>query len=156
MTDNLIREINKRNNIITEFCDHFKVKRTDIPKDLLESLINEAQSDDQNDLRADSEWRQGVIGGPEPGPTGDVTFRSREGGPRRIQVPSNPSASEGPQPGEFIVVNGRPEKIVDVYSQFGNTSVKVTKKDGSTEVFLANELAPYRTIGKVRIYRPIG
>lgn len=150
MDKKLLNEINTKINLQEEFAEFLGVALEDIPAELLEmgrALALEPMDNmgrASHDRAGEMDWRKGMQGGKEA-PYKPKTYRD----PTRGGMPTSAQRADAQQ-GDFVVVNGKPVKIVDKKEMFGGNQFVYLQ--GMQKPVIADRLNLHKRVGKVNVF----
>jgi len=153
--DNLITEINTEIQLKEAFASWLGVDLADIPKELLDEALpgpvglagpGEPMSAAKG-RAAERSWAQELAARQDKAKERPSTFRDpRTGGtPTMAAQPE----MEDPKAGDFVVIGGKPVKIVDKKNTFGNDFVYL---QGVQKPVIVDRLSLAKRVGKVNVF----
>lgn len=154
MERSLITEINTEINLKEEFASWLGVALANIPAELLDEALGGAlgmtsmggMGDTRREARrGEQEWRAQAQGGKEAPykPTGAFRDPTKGGAPEMMQ-------NDAVDVGDFVVVQGRPVKVVDKQNKFGGNEFVYLQ--GMQKPIIVDRLTLDKKVGKVKVF----
>jgi len=148
MDKSILTQINEEIKQKAEFASWLGVALEDIPQELLDEAFGNADMGGMSAAQAkagERSWAQELAAGkPEGRPS---TFRD----PRKGGAPEMAAKPETPDPnvGDFVLINGKPVKIVNKTQTFGNDFVYL---QGAQKPVMVDRLQPVKKVGKLNVF----
>lgn len=153
MDTNLFVEINTEIKLKEDLATTIGIAVEDIPQEILDEAIGGALSMSQmdnmsarkHDKAGEMEWRRDMQGGKE-GLNKSKTYRD----PAQGGAPTMTKDADGPSTGDFVIVNGKPTKIVDTKLMFGGNEFVYLQ--GAKKPIIADRLKLHKSVGDINVF----
>lgn len=153
MTDKLLSEINEEINKKAEFATWFGMPIENIPQEILDEafgqgalgMVDMGGESRREARRGEQEWRTEMQPGGREAPYQAKTYRD----PTRGGEPTMSPGSEA-NVGDFVVVDGKPVKIVDKKTMFGGNNFVYLQ--GMQKPVIADRLNLHKKVGRVNVF----
>jgi len=154
--ENLITEINTEIKLKEAFAEFLGMDLADIPAELIAEAMGGAlglsgpgeRLSAAQGRASEMDWVQDMQARKDKAQDRPSTFRD----PRKGGEPTMNRQPEGedPKAGDFVVVGGKPVKIVDTKTMFGNS--KFAYLQGVKSPVMMDRLALAKRVGKVNVF----